>query len=425
MNNFNTLNSRDQKPANGKIISMHDWQLKKLIQQTVSETISCMNLDNLTSDTADMSEGGADMAKNKRIKREIVINGAKRWITGGSEQEYADNIIRIFCGQQQLVPAPETAQNKHDFKTYAQRWFDIFSKPNVELVTAQTYERQLKRHIYPAFAGMAIEEITPSDVQHLFNGMTGAKQTKTKVKNVLNMVFEQAIEEDIILKNPLRSRSIRITGSASTPTQPYTVEQMRQLVGSIVKITNPMDKAYLALHALHPLRLEEVLGLKGEDIDKAQKLLHIRRAVTHPKRNMPLIKDTKTQASKRTLDLVEQIIPYLPDTPAGEFVLGGIKPLSYTQVRKMCERIRKEIGFDEPISPIRFRTTVLTDLYDATKDIKQAQAAAGHTTAAMTLKHYVKGRHERQNTAAPIADVYGLKTDTITDTEETEKILTA
>ena len=272
---------------------------------------------------------------------------------------------------------------------------------------------------------MAIEEITPSDVQRLFNGMTGAKQTKTKVKNVLNMVFEQAIEEDIILKNPLRSRSIRITGSASTPTQPYTVEQMRQLVGSIVKINNPMDKAYLALHALHPLRLEEVLGLKGEDIDKAQKLLHIRRAVTHPKRNMPLIKDTKTQASKRTLDLVEQIIPHLPDTPAGEFVLGGIKPLSYTQVRKMCERIRKEIGFDEPISPIRFRTTVLTDLYDATKDIKQAQAAAGHTTAAMTLKHYVKGRHERQNTAAPIADVYGLKTDTITDTEEAEKILTA
>ncbi|MBR5301634.1 MAG: site-specific integrase [Clostridia bacterium] len=124
--------------------------------------------------------------------------------------------------------------------------------------------------------------------------------------------------------------------------------------------------------------------------------------------NLPLIKDTKTQASKRTLDLVEQIIQYLPDTPVDEFVLGGSKPLSYTQVRKMCERIRKEIGFDEPISPIRFRTTVLTDLYDTTKDIKQAQAAAGHTTAAMTLKHYVKGRHERQNTAAPIADAYGL-----------------
>jgi len=408
MNNFDTLDSRNEEPAGGKIIVMRDWQLRKMIRQTVSETLVCTNLENLTADTADMSEGVTDMAKQKRIKREIVINGTKRWVTGGSEQEYADNIIRIFCGQQQLAPVPEPAQNKHDFRTYAQRWFEIFSKPNVELVTAQTYERQLKRHIYPAFSAMYIEDITASDVQRMFNGMTGAKETKIKVKNVLNMIFEQAIEEDIIVKNPLRSRSIRITGSASTPTQPYTVEQMRLLVGNIGKLTNPMDKAYLAIHALHPLRLEEVLGLKGEDIDKEQKLLHIRRAVTHPKRNLPLVKDTKTQASKRTLDLVEQIIPYLPDTPADEFILGGKEPLSYTQVRRMCERIRREIGFDEPISPIRFRTTVLTDLYDTTKDIKQAQAAAGHTTAAMTLKHYVKGRHERQNTAAPIADVYGL-----------------
>lgn len=425
MKRIDTLYSRNQEPADGKIISMHDWQLRKMIQQTVSETLACANLDNLTADTADMSEGETGMAKQKRIKCEIVINGTKRWVTGGSEQEYADNIIRIFCGRQQFDPAPAPAQNKHDFKTYAQRWFEIFSKPNVELVTAQTYERQLKLHIYPTFDGMCIEDILPSDVQSMFNSMTGAKETKIKVKNVLNMIFEQAIEEDILVKNPLRSRSIRITGSASTPTQPYTVEQMRFLVGSISKLTNPMDKAYLALHALHPLRLEEVLGLKGEDVDKAQKLLHIRRAVTHPKRNLPLVKDNKTQASKRTLDLVEQIIPYLPDTPAGEFVLGGSKPLSYTQVRKMCERIRKEIGFDEPISLIHFCTTVLTDLYDTTKDIKQAQAAAGHTTAAMTLKHYVKGRHESQNTAAPIAGVYGLKTDTEADTAEASEILTA
>ena len=73
------------------------------------------------------------------------------------------------------------------------------------------------------------------------------------------------------------------------------------------------------------------------------------------------------------------------------------------------------IDFDSEILPGRFRTTVLTDLYDATKDIKQAQAAAGHTTAAMTLKHYVKGRQERSNTALPIAAAYGLTPDGKTD----------
>ena len=75
----------------------------------------------------------------------------------------------------------------------------------------------------------------------------------------------------------------------------------------------------------------------------------------------------------------------------------------------MCERIQRDTGFEETISPRRFRTTVLTDLYDTTKDIKQAQAAAGHTTATMTLRHYVKGRPHHMNTASPIAAVYGLE----------------
>lgn len=89
-----------------------------------------------------------------------------------------------------------------------------------------------------------------------------------------------------------------------------------------------------------------------------------------------------------------------------EFVLGGNSPLSYTQVRRMCERIQKGTGFTEKITPKRFRTTVLTDLYDKTRDIKLVQAAAGHTTAEMTLKHYVKGRGNVVKSAAAIESAY-------------------
>lgn len=77
--------------------------------------------------------------------------------------------------------------------------------------------------------------------------------------------------------------------------------------------------------------------------------------------------------------------------------------------RSYCERIEKDTGFEEAITPRRFRTTVLTDLYDATKDIKQTQLSAGHTSANMTLKHYVKGRTNHINTAMPIAIAYGLE----------------
>ena len=255
---------------------------------------------------------------------------------------------------------------------------------------------------------MFIEDIKPSDVQAMFNGIQGARETKLKVKMVLNMIFQQAMEDEIIVKNPLASKNVRISGRAPKPTEPYTVEQMQYIVSRIGQVEQVTDRAFIALLALHPLRLEEALGLKYGDIDRELSVIHIERSVTHPTRNRPEVKGTKTAASRRDIDLATGILAYLPEGKDDDFIFGGECPFSYTQVRRMCWRIQKDIAFEEAIQPRRFRTTVLTDIYDATKDIKKAQAAAGHTTAAMTLKHYVKGRQQKLNTANPISALYGL-----------------
>ena len=89
-----------------------------------------------------------------------------------------------------------------------------------------------------------------------------------------------------------------------------------------------------------------------------------------------------------------------------DFIFGGKKPISYTIVRGMCRRIKKDVLFEENITPKRFRTTVLTDMYDQTKDIKLVQAAAGHATSTMTLKHYVKCRQTDERGAAAIEKLY-------------------
>ena len=169
------------------------------------------------------------MSKVKKIRREVTIGGVKRWISGNTEQEYAERLIAAL----HLDGTPQFVQRKHEFQKYAQQWFEVFSKPNVELVTATTYERQLRVHIYPILGELPVEEIAPVDVQKVFNAMSCAKETKIKVKNILNMIFEQAIEDGLIQRNPLHSRSIRITGKSSTPIKPYTVEQMRYLVQHI------------------------------------------------------------------------------------------------------------------------------------------------------------------------------------------------
>jgi len=142
----------------------------------------------------------------------------------------------------------------------------------------------------------------------------------------------------------------------------------------------------------------------ADDIDRAH--LTIQRAVTHPDRNQPEIKDTKTTSSHRIIALSAPALSDLSEGEPGQFLIGGPNPFCYIQVRHMCDRIRKGMGFDTKIIPARFRTTVLTDLYGQTKDIKLAQAAAGHTTSAMTLKHYVKGRESSVQTTAAVEWAY-------------------
>lgn len=127
------------------------------------------HLDNCKSSDCTPFQGEIEMAK---ITRTVTINGVKHWIRASTEQEYADKLLKLV-GTQSAAPEP----SKHLFADYALTWFETYSKPNIETVTATTYKRQLTCHLLPAFEGLAIEDITTDDVQRLFNGMTGARAT--------------------------------------------------------------------------------------------------------------------------------------------------------------------------------------------------------------------------------------------------------
>ena len=162
--------------------------IKNTVQQTLFGILGGKNLENFTAGISDMSERTDDMSK--RIKREINIDGEKKWVTAANEQEYAEKCAHAFAqGRIQENTKPQS-ESKHNFTEYDYKWFETFSKPNVEKVTSITYERQLKLHICPVLGEKNVEDITPLDVQAMFNRMGNAsKETKNKAKIVLNMII--------------------------------------------------------------------------------------------------------------------------------------------------------------------------------------------------------------------------------------------
>ena len=105
----------------------------------------------------------------KKIRREVVLNGVKVWVTADTEQEYVNKVLRLA--------GAGSSGEKHRFADYAEKWFEVFSRPNVANVTGLTYKRQLDNHINPVIGEKNLEDITPADVQMVFNQMSeDAKQ---------------------------------------------------------------------------------------------------------------------------------------------------------------------------------------------------------------------------------------------------------
>ena len=379
--------------------------IKDLIGETLMQVTDKLNLGN-SIPNRDSLESEEFMSNT--IRRHVRINGTTVWITAKTEQEYMEKVVRLSGGNVMPVSKP-----KHPFGEYALTWLNVFSRPNVERVTSVSYEQQLKNYILPVLGEMNLEDITPADVQKIFNNMGKRmkQESKNKVKIVLNQIFKMAMNDDIIAKNPLEAPSIRIKGEKSTPTVPYSVNEMRYMAEHLIDIQSGMDRAWLAISISLPLRPEEVLGLTWADVDEVNGVFHIRNTVTHPARNEPEFKTyTKTAASIRDLAVSEELLSCLPVRgKLNEFVIGGKTPLTYMQVRRMRERIQRDIQFDGSITPRRFRTTVATDISAQTHDLKLVQKMLGHSTPQMTLKHYDKGRSTTVDATDAITSCYGLK----------------
>lgn len=379
--------------------------IKDLIGETLMQVTDKLNLGN-SIPNRDSLESEEFMSNT--IRRHVRINGTTVWITAKTEQEYMEKVVRLSGGNVMPVSKP-----KHPFGEYALTWLNVFSRPNVERVTSVSYEQQLKNYILPVLGEMNLEDITPADVQKIFNNMGKRmkQESKNKVKIVLNQIFKMAMNDDIIAKNPLEAPSIRIKGEKSTPTVPYSVNEMRYMAEHLIDIQSGMDRAWLAISISLPLRPEEVLGLTWADVDEVNGVFHIRNTVTHPARNEPEFKTyTKTAASIRDLAVSEELLSCLPVRgKPNEFVIGGKTPLTYMQVRRMRERIQRDIQFDGSITPRRFRTTVATDISAQTHDLKLVQKMLGHSSPQMTMKHYDKGRSTTVDATDAITSCYGLK----------------
>lgn len=340
-----------------------------------------------------ISEGEEDMPK--RIREKVLVGGKVRWIGGYSVQEVMDNYVRLLV-QEGIVEMVDEGDQMPLFGDYMSLYYSTY-KQKQQKNTVVNRERIIRNHILPKFGNKRLDRIQTIDIQQFFNAMGKkyAKETLLKVKNIMNPVFESAVEDELITRNPLASHRLEISGKTTVHHKAIPRDKMI-FVKSGLENLDWRERAMGGLLCYTGMRFEEVLGVKWEDI--CDGWITIRRAVVHPNRNLPEVKCPKTKTSERKIPMHEDLGKLL-ETYDGKrkgyllTAMDGKSPLSYTEARRSFDKIRKKFDISE-YTAHDFRDTCATEWRENGISLDVIARLLGHSKTETTEKRYVKYRDE-------------------------------
>ncbi len=182
---------------------------------------------------------------------------------------------------------------------YAERWT---AQRSVKASTRAQYESYQRVHLTDAdLADMAVGAVALADVRDWWADVrdTGAGKTDGATRNArvyawLHSVFESAVEDGLLDRNPCRIKGAGVTKRQRTITVPSPAE-----VSTLAEAMPDRLRLLVTLAAWCAMRRGELLGLRRMDVEPDGSLIHVRRGVTFVK-GQPVI-DTTKSGKERTV----------------------------------------------------------------------------------------------------------------------------
>lgn len=279
------------------------------------------------------------------------------------------------------------------FKDYKTIWLN--TKKDCESKTLEMYRRILNH--CSALDKMTITEITRMHVQSIIDANLEHPRTCQQIKAVLNQIFKLAIIDRLVFFNPVDG--VVLPKYKANPKRALT--NYENILSEVADFSD-RERAYVYLIKYLGLRREEALALCTTDFNMMNRTVTISKAVTWTQ-NKPLLKDTKTDAGRRTLSLPETLYNFI-----GYYISNLPTPNLFTNIKDNClitltsfkrmwdSIIRKmnakaeELGYPECIGLTShiFRHNFTTILAHAGVSLDERKYLLGHSSINITIDVY-------------------------------------
>ena len=270
---------------------------------------------------------------------------------------------------------------KTKFSRWAEEWLEVYKKGAVSQKTYLQYEENINNHINPAIGHMALCDIRPMHCQKILNQHVGeSKSHVTKLRYTLGQIFEQAVENEYIVKSPARKLNLPDTTEGS---HRAITDYEREM---ILKLCETHRAGLWVLIMLYcGLRPSEAIALHWEDIDFDAGFISISHTLHNDRK-------TKTKAGVRRVPTPPIIIEKLHDkknTSATRFVFGQVidesKPHTVQSMRCLWRSFKRELDISMGATVFRNAITESKVAKDLTAYCMRHTCATDYQTAGIPL----------------------------------------
>lgn len=308
-----------------------------------------------------------------------------KYLYGKTRRIVADKLTEL---RQRVDTGGPVDPSKMPLGMFLDRWIEDAVRPSLRPRTTEHYE-WVRRNLLKKLEQVPLADLDALTLQSAISKLPTARKRQA-LYTALNTALSQAVGWGLMVSNPC-GRVTRPRYKAPEA-EALSADQARQVFEAAKG--DPLE-AMIVLAVCEGLRFGELAGLQRRDVDLRKARLKVERQVVETRDGRLTVATPKSSAAVRTIELTRRSVDALADhldalprLPAGFLFTdqkGGLLRRGNFH-RRVWAPIREVAGVSVRFHDLRH--TAVTLFLEASRDVRAAQARAGHSSAAFTLGTY-------------------------------------